>query len=224
MSKVRYEEMRVTELAEARLRASLAYVPVGSLEYHGWHLPTGFDGLHAQALCEAAAQQTGGVVLPVTYWGTRGHEGFAGSLLIQEETLARLVTDVLDCLSEQGYRLIVLLTGHHPDVQGAVLRHVADLHNERRTDTHVVVLDPFNLHPTDKHLEHAGKIETSVMLHLRPELVDMAQLESLEALHAITPDCVEAEEDFGRRRLGETVTALVATVRGELAAHEGERR
>lgn len=221
MPKVRYEEMLVGELSAARLAAPLVYVPVGSLEYHGWHLPTGFDGLHAQALCEAAAEVTGGVVVPVTYWGTKGHEGYPGSLLIQDSTLAQLMADVLSCMAEQGYRLIVLLTGHHPEVQGAVLQHVSDMHNAKRPEARAVVMDPFDLHPTDKHLEHAGKVETSAMLHLRPELVDMSQLANPEALRAISADCVEATAADGQQRFEEVVAALAEAVRQELASLGG---
>ncbi len=102
MRKVRYEEMRVGELAAAQAEASLVYVPIGSLEYHGWHLPTGFDAMHAHALCLRAAEQTGGVVLPATFWGTEGHVAFAGSLLLRPDTLAALVRDALMRLTERG--------------------------------------------------------------------------------------------------------------------------
>ena len=55
MKKLRYEEMCPDELAAAREEAPLVYVPIGSIEYHGFHLPVGFDTMHAAALCLAAA-------------------------------------------------------------------------------------------------------------------------------------------------------------------------
>ena len=213
MVKTKYEEMRPAELAEAREKASLVYVPIGSTEYHGWHLPVGFDAMHAYELCQRAAERTGGVVLPATYWGTQGHEGYAGSLLLQEETIATLVTDVLEQLTEQQYRLIVICTGHYPRVQGELLKEVSEAHTSRHPKTRVLVLDPFNLHPTDQHAEHAGKIETSAMLYLRPDLVDMDQLKHPDALRAISEDCVDATAEYGKERFESVLAEMVRTVK-----------
>ena len=199
MRKHRYEEMTPWELAAAQEQASLVYVPIGSTEFHGQHLPVGFDAMHAHAVCLSAAEQTGGVVLPPTFWGTRGHEQFPGSLLLQEETIAALAADVLDRLAAQGYRRIVLFTGHWPEVQGELLKRVAEGHVARNPGVRVLVLDPLTIHPTEARTEHAGRIETSIMLHLRPELVHMERLEAPGALHAITPDCVEATAAYGRQ-------------------------
>jgi creatinine amidohydrolase/Fe(II)-dependent formamide hydrolase-like protein len=60
------------------------------------------------------------------------------------------------------------------------------------------VLDPLTIHPTEARVEHAGKIETSVMLHLRPDLVHMERLSAPDALKAITADCVEATAEYGK--------------------------
>jgi len=217
MTNRRYEELRPDQLDAAREEASVVYVPIGSLEYHGWHLPVGFDAMHAHALCLLAAEQTGGVVLPPTFWGTRGHEGFRGSLLLREATIAALAHDILDQLASRGYRLIVLFTGHWPEVQGGLLSRVAEEFMRGRPEARVLVLDPFNLHPTDQHAEHAGRIETSAMLHLRPDLVDMNALADPAALEAISADCVDATAEFGRRRAEEVLEAFVVRVRNALS-------
>jgi creatinine amidohydrolase len=214
----RYEELRPDQLDAARQQAPLVYVPIGSLEYHGWHLPVGFDAMHAHALCLRAAERTGGVVLPPTFWGTRGHEGFRGSLLLQESTIAALARDILDQLAGQGYRLIVLFTGHWPEIQGGLLRRVAAEFAAATPGVCALVLDPFNLHPTDTHAEHAGRIETSVMLHLRPDLTDMAALADPAALQAIGPDCVAATAEYGQQRCEEVLPALVSAVMTRLRA------
>jgi len=208
--------MRPAELAEARAQASLVYVPIGSTEYHGFHLPVGFDSMHAHELCLRAAEQTGGVVVPATFWGTQGHEGYPGSLLLKRETIAALMRDILERLTEQEYKLIVICTGHYPSVQGELLAGVAAEHQTSHPETRVLVLDPFNLHPTDKHSEHAGRIETSVMLYLRPELVALEQLEQPDALNAISKDCVEASMEYGRERFEAVLAEMVRTVNEEL--------
>jgi len=213
---VRYEEMRIGELDAARQKVPLVYVPIGSVEYHGPHLPMGFDTIHAHALCLVACDQTGGVVLPPTFWGTRGHEKYPYSLLLREETVEALIRDVLARLTEQAYRLIVICTGHYPRVQGALLQRVAQEHMEHHNGVRVLVLDPFSLHPSDPHPEHAGIVETSVMRFLRPDLVDMSALAEEGALKGIKSDCVDANVGYGKERFDTIVTEMVRTVRDAL--------
>ncbi len=216
MRKVRYEELRVEELFAARAEAPLAYFPIGSLEYHGFHLPFGFDAMHAHTLCIEAAQRTGGVVLPATWWGTEGHVGWEGSLLLSNGTIAGLVADVFGQLDGQGFKLIVACTGHYPDVQGTLIQGLAHAYTKAHPDVRILVVDPFNLHPTDPHGEHAGLVETSTMLHLRPELVDMAQLETEGALKGISEDCVDATVEYGAERFEVVLDELVRVVNAEL--------
>jgi creatinine amidohydrolase/Fe(II)-dependent formamide hydrolase-like protein len=124
--------------------------------------------------------------------------------------------DILARLTEQGYRLIVVFTGHYPKVQGALLWRVAEEHMKANPAIRVMVLDPFDLHPTDPHGEHAGRLETSVMLYLKPELVDMEQLKQPGALRAITPDGAQATVEYGRERFTAILKELVTTVRKAL--------
>jgi len=212
----RYEELRAPQLIEEMERVPLVYLPIGSLEYHGWHLQVGFDAMHAHELCLAAAEKTGGVVLPPTFWGTRGHEGFAGSLLLPESTIAWLVNDIINELISRGYRLIVLLTGHYPEAQGAVLQRVAQEARGVHPDVAFVVPDIFEGHPVYPGIEHAGRKETSVGLARWPELVDMDQLANPEALQAISQDAPEASAEFGREFFDTLVEHLVKMVETEL--------
>ena len=217
MRKHRFEELLPSDLSAILAEAPVAFFPIGSIEYHGFHLPFGFDTMHAHALCLAAAEQTGGAVLPPTYWGFRGHEGFPGSLLLREDTIAALARDVLQQVTAQGFKLIVILTGHWPDVQGEMLRGVAAEHMAAHPGSRVLVCDPFNLHPTARPVEHAGLVETSAMLYLRPDLVAMEKLAEPGALHAIQADCVEATAQKGRERYEVVLGELVRLVRGETA-------
>ncbi len=60
----RYERLRPAELRALAAAAPLAYMPIGPLEFHGEHLPTGVDWFEAHGLCLRAAARSGGVVLP----------------------------------------------------------------------------------------------------------------------------------------------------------------
>src|SRR2546430_7748797 len=64
--------MRPPEIAQARARLPLAFIPIGPLEWHGPHLPMGMDGLHAHTVAMEVARRVGGVVLPTYYLGS-GH-------------------------------------------------------------------------------------------------------------------------------------------------------
>jgi len=212
----RYERLRAPQLVEEMERVPLVYLPIGSLEYHGWHLQVGFDAMHAHELCLAAAQKTGGVVLPPTFWGTCGHEGFPGSLLLPESTIAWLVTDIIKQLIARGYRFIVLLTGHYPEAQGTVLQRVAQEATSIHPEVVFVIPDIFDDHPVYPGIEHAGRCETSVGLARWPELVDMEQLADPEALEAITKDAPEATAEFGREYFDTLAQHLVEIVESEL--------
>ena len=68
-TKVRYEQMMPHEIVEARQAKPLAYLPIGTIEWHGRQNPLGLDTLKGHALCERAAQAGGGLVLPPLWWG-----------------------------------------------------------------------------------------------------------------------------------------------------------
>ena len=65
---VQYEEMFPHEFEAALAKFPVAYVPVGSLEWHGRHLPYGNDALKAHGILVRTAHKYGGVVVPPTYW------------------------------------------------------------------------------------------------------------------------------------------------------------
>ena len=172
----KFEELTAPELTTVLEQTSLVYVPVGSLEFHGPHLPLGMDTIHVYEFCLRAAEQTGGVVLPPTYWNANGHRGWTGSLLVRERTFRAIIRDIFELLFEQGAKLIVASTGHWPTKQGVTIANLAREFMRKHPQTKVLVLDPFGCHPTDPKADHAGKKETSLMLTLRPELVHMDTL------------------------------------------------
>jgi len=172
---LKWEELTASDLRAALIRGSLVYVPLGTLEFHGPHLPIGTDSIHAEEFCLAAAVRTGGVVLPAIPWSPHGNEKGPGSILVREETFNSLVTDILTRLAEQQVRWIVACTGHYPAKQEPAIRKLADEVMKRFPRTRIVGFGPW-CHPRDPAADHAGKKETSLMLALRPKLVRMGEL------------------------------------------------
>jgi len=173
---VQLELARPDEL-EAVLRvAPVAYVPLGTYEHHGWHLPVCFDGIKAHALCLKTAERTGGVVLPPFFYGTGGgHIGYKWTIMPAAEEFAPLLAQTLDSLVRFGFTVVVLLTGHYPGEQIALVKRMAAEAGERHPEARFYGLpehevctpldgDPF---PGD----HAAKYETSIALALNPDWV-----------------------------------------------------
>jgi len=102
-----------TELRAMLERAPLAYVPVGTIEFHGEHLPFGVDSFEAHALCVRAAERSGGVVLPPVYLAS-GCLDLPGTLSFEPALVEAWVRATVDGLAGRGFRAIVVLTGHGP--------------------------------------------------------------------------------------------------------------
>ena len=67
--KVLYAELTPQEFRERLAQAPVAYLPLGTLEWHGEHLPLGSDGLQSQGFFERLARKVGGIVLPMLFLG-----------------------------------------------------------------------------------------------------------------------------------------------------------
>ncbi len=175
----RFEELRPDQLQRIVDRDPVAYWPLGLIEHHGWHLPVGFDGLKAQRLCRRLAERTGGVLLPVMWWGGEGGHGAFKWTLYQPAEAARAVleTTVLRLIDFE-FRCIVLVAGHYPwrGPMDRVLPRVAEGHPEVLLifGTEMDVAAPQAVLPGD----HAARWETAYGLVLLPELVNMDALTS----------------------------------------------
>ena len=235
MKKINYELMLPHEL-EAAVRAfPVAYVPVGSLEWHGKHLALGNDTLKARGIVEHAARVFGGVVLPPTYWGCVGkwHPWTLGNIGV--DTLTDVCEYIFRWLADVGFKVIIGVTGHdvEPHVQAmdaALGRVKADF-----------PVDGFMMKEGDltdfgeHHMDHAGHWETSILMYLYPDSVDMHQLRDADISGRMEPGDWDSPGIGGRdprrgtanKQLGQTlVTGMADAVGGkarELLASLRER-
>ena len=157
--------------AEARRDAGdCLVVPVGSTEQHGPHLPVSTDTDIAVALAERVALRLGGaVVAPAAAYGASGeHQSFAGTISVGHEALELLLVELARSASETFARIVFVSThgGNAETVDRAAARLLAEGRDvvawqaEWRSDA------------------HAGRAETSIMLALQPERVDLARAEA----------------------------------------------
>jgi creatinine amidohydrolase len=144
-------------------------VPIGSLEQHGPHLPLDTDTRIAVAVADAlAADDDRLVVAPAISIGASGeHQSFHGTLSIGQDGLELVAIELVR--SADAFDGVVLLNAHGGN-GAALARAVERLHAEAR---HVALISC----AVEGGDAHAGHTETSILLHLCPDAVDMARAE-----------------------------------------------
>jgi len=145
-------------------------IPLGSTEQHGPHLPMDTDSRIAEAVAQAAASQTGATVAPVLAYGASGeHAGFPGTLSIGTEVLQTVLVELVRSAA-LTFDKIMFVNGHGGNHSG--LTAAAD---QMTSEGHNVSLWFPKLAGGDAH---AGRTETSLMLAIAPETVQIAQAEA----------------------------------------------
>lgn len=154
-------------------------LPVGALEQHGPHLPLGANVVIAQRVAREVSQALGILRAPTFSYGVtvgggpfepRPGRAFAGTAGLRRKTLHRAVNELLADWEDHGVEHFVIVTAHRfePHLEallmaltGRATKSVYDLYE----------IDVSDLLENDPESEHAGELETSLMLHLTPDLV-----------------------------------------------------
>jgi creatinine amidohydrolase len=166
---------------------SLLVVPVGSLEQHGHHLPTATDTLLADAVAHAAATAAAAPVLvtpPVWSGFSPHHVPFGGTVSLAREDLAGLLESIAAAALAEDFDALCFVNGHSGN--GALVDSVSASVGATHPDVEVSSLTYFALAAdiVDEvrdspvgGMGHGGEFETSLMLHLHPDLVEMDRAE-----------------------------------------------
>ena len=118
-SKVQFELLLPCQLRVIVAQRPVAYLPLGTLEWHSEHLPVGLDALTSHGLCLRAAAQDGGVVLPPLHYGTGGgHGAYPWTMIMPTDLEIESQLDfTIAKLKSFGFNLVVLFSGHFPPAQ-----------------------------------------------------------------------------------------------------------
>jgi creatinine amidohydrolase len=204
--------MKLEELTSSQLRrvvesgVATAVVPFGSIEGHGGHLPLGSDAVLADYVGAAVAERLGAVLAPTVRVGcAEAHMQGSGTLSVPPETLGDVALHVAQSLIRHGFRVIVLVSTHAGN--RAALENAARQLNEQHPET-VACAPRGDVGPAPG--AHSGKWLTSVMLVVRPDLVDVESADADVADEART-----ATAERGADLLERYVSAMVATVRDQ---------
>jgi creatinine amidohydrolase len=179
---MKFHEMTSPQLADVHRDQTLVVIPIAAVEQHGPHMPTGTDTILCGAVAEALESRlTGRVLLTPTFWlgASAHHLRFGATLDSRLDTYIATLCDVARSLLDDGYQRLLFLNGHggnidpmrvavrkmQPEYPKALLAAgsywsvAEELTRETLTGDHHFV-------------GHACEFETSMMLHVRPELVD----------------------------------------------------
>jgi len=158
-------------------------VPVGSTEQHGPHGPLGTDALIPTEICRLMAPEIGAIVAPTISYGlSYPHAGFTGVVYLRMSTFAALIEDLCAQLSTMGFRRIVFLNGHYDNTYAIAYACAAAADAGRLVaGTRAFPVNYWDAMTPDEAAEffdpsnglHANKGETSAVLAINPDAVDM---------------------------------------------------
>lgn len=180
----RFADLRAPDVATALGPHSVLIQPVGAVEQHGPHLPLSTDLLIATEMAERVVAARGDeldlwLLPPLAYTKSDEHAWAPGTIWLSAQTLLAVLDDLGRCLATLPTQRLAFLNGHGGNTQ---LLAVANRELRVRHGLMTFLLHPSpprDSAPGDSNDDelgmgvHAGRDETSIMLHLRPDLVDM---------------------------------------------------
>lgn len=189
----RWQDLTTVDFESLDPGRTVAVLPVGAVEQHGPHLPLATDALVAAAVAEAAAEAAAGLavlLLPTMPVGkSNEHIDFPGTLTLPAETLIALWREIGESVARSGVRKMLFVNAHggQPQVMEIVARELRVRHEMLCVTSswwHMGL--PDGLVPPDeqRHGIHGGLVETSLILHLAPDLVRMDKAEDFRPVMA----------------------------------------
>lgn len=238
----RYAELTTEQVGQVLSRDSVLVLPTGAIEPHGPHLPLATDLIVAEALSSAVVERGAAAghdvwLLPALgYTKSDEHAHLPGTIWLRASTLFETIIDIGSALAATPARRVLFLNAHGGN---SALLEVAARELRRRFDLQTFfTVGPGAAGPTERGLGiHAGWAETSMMLHLRPDLVQLDKATAAvadavaDAVHVgftktvrfgwlatdftesgVIGDPTGADADSGARLFEERVDTLVAAL------------
>lgn len=202
--KVLYEELKPCEFRKRIQEAPIAYLPLGTIEWHGEHMPLGADGIQSQHLFELIAAEVGGIVLPKLFLGPdfrkvkddkelygmdifqfegRAYEEqqLEGSAYyITDELFKSILDSVAKQLSRAGFRILVA-HGHGPST-GQFINCKEEFKEKYGLSCYCCHFNDLgeDAAKLGYQTDHAAMNETSIVMAINEELVDLKQISDPE--------------------------------------------
>ena len=142
-------------------KKKIAVIPIGSIEQHGPHLPISTDSDIVSNVCKKISDKNGYLLLPTITYGVSFEHAPFFNLSVRESTLRTILIDLCTSLSENNIKTIFIINGHHGNLNS--IRNF-DLKIKKILKNKVKVHTLSYWHFMDRDFDHAGFVETSLML------------------------------------------------------------
>lgn len=201
-------------------------LPAGSVEQHGPAVATGIDYIIATAVAEAAGERLGVYVAPPLCYGmSLHHAAFAGTASLKPSTYLAMVADLLTFFVRHGFRRVVVVNGHGGNV--STLKAAAAEVAYENEGARVTIRNWYDSAEVERLIgeyfgdaegSHATPSETSILMHLRPELVgDLGRVKATEAgLITWQPGPVDLRGYYPEGNIGSDPARASAEIGAEL--------
>ncbi len=153
----------------------IAILPIGAIEQHGAHCPTGMDTFNALGIAEKIAYETGAMLLPSPMYGSHPyhHWGMPGTIPLTFETHIGLLMDIVRGAAVAGYNKFLIISAHGQVSSTIVATHKLGIEGFFTLSSTWYDFLRDNKNVLDDYMWHADEAETSVGLHLYPQWIHM---------------------------------------------------
>ena len=237
------KDMRPDQIREAAKAGRPLLIPAGCVEYHGPHMAVGLDTLVVEALCQRIAERVPAIIAPSFDYGATGYAVSGpelGTMDVDNAAFGVYAKSVLRALCRLGFESVYAIV-HHQGMDGplalALRKGAAELMFElsresrgegwwgrRPPDAEDQSLARIRVLPSilpaareQASGDHAGLYETSLLLAIRPKLVDMSRLSGDLPWFCSRPEnpSAKATAELGERMLSAMTDAWVAELGGQ---------
>lgn len=250
-SDVQYERLRPAQIVARRQTCPVAYLPIGTIEWHGEHNPVGLDTLKMHALLIRCATEIGGLVFPPLYYGEHREQhlmeanagdrdqiaarmglpstNFAPGYMVetvseQNRNYQSLLIHIFHEIKSLGFKVLVVGAGHYPLLDHA--RAAAALFHQEQSLPKMLVWAMTGYELVRGQFtpcgDHAGKWETSLLMHLDPGMQDLTALpkdRSEKPVGASNNGVQESTAEFGQQATAAIVQAACRRIEDFLRNH-----
>jgi creatinine amidohydrolase len=177
-----FDELSMKEAEKAAQEGKVVIIPCGSVEEHGSHLPLCTDSLQAEYIALEVARKTGCLVAPPLRYGLcNSTRNFPGTITITFDSLRAIMTDILEEFIRSGFKRLLVITGHaggsHMTAIKLAAKKVAVNHMNEENRPRIMVCSDYEFafdlrgKDFDDRDSHAGTIETSRVMSIRPDMI-----------------------------------------------------
>lgn len=253
---VQYERLRPSQIIAGREACPVAYLPIGTIEWHGLHNPVGLDALKAHALCVRFASEIGGLAFPPLWYGENrsqalmesnpaSRDGIAAGMGLPPENFATgymaqsvadqnrqchsLLVHICHEIKSLGFKVLVICAGHYPLLDHA--RSAAAFFHQEQARPRMITWAMTGFEMLQGKFQpcgdHAGKWETSLLMHLDGGMQDLTVLpadRNAALVGASNNGVQDSTADFGKQAADAVVGCVGERVRDFLANHEKYQR